>query len=133
MGDKEGEIEGFQILRELLLKPIYEQGKVRDQQLVKFVEQFGAKLTARLCALEQRVDQLVSEIDNRDDVVSDIGEGIATLAQQLRLLPPRPNAVRLWPHPGKLQQSKTASPSPRPRRLQWPKAIRSSLHPRKSQ
>ncbi len=86
MSDRENNTNEMQLLRELLLKPIYEQNKIRDQRIMEFVEQFSTDLTARVSALEQRLGELASLVDNRDSVVSDIGDGIASLGLQLRQL-----------------------------------------------
>ncbi len=86
MSDKANTTNEMQVLRELLLKPIYEQNRIRDQKIMDFVEQFSVDLTSRLNVLESRLDELASTIDNRDNVVSDIGDGIASLGQQLRQL-----------------------------------------------
>ena len=97
MSDKENTTNEMQHLRELLLKPIYEQNKIRDQKIMEFVEQFSTDLTSRVSALEQRLGELVSLVDNRDSVVSDIGDGIASLGQQLRQLVSKAEADGVQP------------------------------------
>jgi len=92
MSDRKDTSNEMQLLRELLLKPIYEQNRMRDQKIMEFVEQFSTDLTSRVSALEQRLGELASLIDSRDSVVSDIGEGIASLGQQLRQLVSRAEA-----------------------------------------
>jgi len=96
----------MQMLRGLLLRPMVEQNEVRDQKIMEFIEQFSTELSARLASLEAQVSRLAKEIDNRDNVVFDIGEGIASLGQQLRQLASKAEAGE--PAPAPRQAAKSA-------------------------
>ncbi len=96
----------LQMLRDLLLRPLVEQNKARDQKIMEFIEQFSTELTARLSTLETRVAELAAEVDNRGSAVCDIGEGIATLGQQLRQLASKAEAAR--PMPSEKDSAKSA-------------------------
>jgi len=99
MQEQDNSKDEMRMLRDLLLRPMVEQNKVRDQKIMEFIEQFSTELTARLNSLEARVAELAAEVGNRDSAVCDIGEGIASLGQQLRQLTSRAEAGGPAPSP----------------------------------
>ncbi len=115
MSETGGGKEDIQVLRDVLLKPLYEQNKVRDQKLVQFVEQFGAKLTTRLRELEKRIDLLAEEIDKRENMVSGIGEGIACLGQELRQLASKAESLQVAPVSRRTASAQSGEAEPRHR------------------
>ena len=72
-------------LREILLAPVEERNKERDEKILDFVEDMAKSLTGRIQELEDRIDELTNIIEqDRLQVVGDIGDAIAQLGQQLR-------------------------------------------------
>ena len=86
MRDGDNECDDMETLRQLLLGPLYEQNKQRDQKILEFVETFTTDLTTRLSIVESKLNELAFQLDGRDGAVSEIGEAIAGLGQQLRLV-----------------------------------------------
>ncbi len=86
MRDDDNGHDDMETLRQLLLGPLYEQNKLRDQKILEFVETFTTDLTTRLSIVERKLNELALQLDGRDGAVSEIGEAIAGLGQQLRLV-----------------------------------------------
>ena len=86
MRDGDNGRDDMETLRQLLLGPLYEQNKQRDQKILEFVETFTTDLTTRLSIVESKLTELALQLDGRDCAVSEIGELIAGLGQQLRLV-----------------------------------------------
>jgi septal ring factor EnvC (AmiA/AmiB activator) len=72
-------------LRDILLAPVEERNKQRDEQILDFVEDLAKSLTARINDLEQRIEQLNAQAeDDRRHVVENMADAMACLGSQLR-------------------------------------------------
>jgi len=129
MSETGGGKEDIEVLREVLFKPLHEQNKARDKKLVQFVEQFGAKLTTRLRDLEKRVDLLAAEIDKRETMVSGIGEGIASLGQELRQLASKAESLQVAPASQQTASAQTDETEPRQREAARAERLGPELQP----
>ncbi len=72
-------------LRDILLAPVEERNKERDEKILDFVEDMAKSLTERINDLEQRIDQINMQAeDDRRQMVDSMADAMAALGQQLR-------------------------------------------------
>ncbi len=85
MTDQDAAARELGQLRDILLAPVEERNKQRDEQILDFVEDMAKSLTARINDLEQRIEQLCAQADDdRRHVVENMADAMASLGNQLR-------------------------------------------------
>ena len=74
-------------LRDILLAPMEQRNKQRDEKILDFVEDLAKSLNSRINELEQRIEQLgIDAEEDRRQVVDNMADTMASLGQQLRAI-----------------------------------------------
>ena len=82
--DDKGNLELDQ-LRQILLSPMEKTNEVRDQKILDFIKSETAATLARLNQIEARLNEISESVaDDRQRTMTDIGDAIAELGQQLK-------------------------------------------------
>ena len=84
--DDKGNLELDQ-LRQILLSPMEKTNELRDQKILDFIKSETAATMSRLNQIEARLNDLSESVaDDRRRTVTEIGDAIAELGQQLKRL-----------------------------------------------
>ncbi|MGI9413940.1 MAG: hypothetical protein ACR2PM_09735 [Hyphomicrobiales bacterium] len=79
-------------LRQILLTPMEKTNELRDQKILDFIKGETASTLARLNQIEARLVEISDTVaDERRRTVTDIGDAIAELGQQLKRLGGEPD------------------------------------------
>jgi len=88
--DDKGNLELDQ-LRQILLSPMEKTNELRDQKILDFIKSETAATMSRLNQIEARLSEVSDTMaDDRRRTVTEIGEAIAELGQQLKRLADAP-------------------------------------------
>lgn len=107
--------EELEKLRQILLGPFEEHSRLRDEKILQVMQQIQASTFERVAKLEETVKQLSDALDeDRNRTVTEIGDAMAQLGQQLRSFGIEHNPAPIAETPEEAPKSQAKDPDPEP-------------------